>query len=432
MVADVAGLEGEKREKYLGWGKAVTQFTPAPFKEPTKTLAALIASPESLAYSVGALAGKETPRPPPTITGAVITGTVGELEEKYGQSYLMGSIMGEILLSYGIGKVAEPLTRPVVTAMGKPFQPLVSSVKGAWKGSHPDIWLAKHSSWYFSKTGGLAQQVVGAKGVSEPFSLQAAKAGEMAWLLETTKGTSGLLLKPTEYAVHKASVLPHLISRGGAISVGYLRELGFEKPKIMGGLPAREISLETIIKTTPKTIPYLPPFLGTAATPIISTAISQTLGALIILGSKPVVKPKPKPKPVPIVTPWITPIVKPKPKPKPVDITIPWLGESLILEQPTKQKQKVVPITILKTATVQTLKTTQLSTQILSPDPSYTRQTLKPPPFPKRRETRRRRKKKKRRKAKGRKIGIFKKEHPVATAKSAASYILGGIKLGKK
>jgi len=448
----------------LDWMKGVT----TPTKAPLAPVAGIVASGESLVYGVAGLAGVETPRPPPTLVSALISKGVGavtgkpstELEtmyEQYGKEYVGGTLVGDVILAIGLGIAAEKVVSPVISA-----------VKGAWKGSRPDIWLAKHSSWYYSKTGGLAQQVIGSKGVIEPFSLQAAKAGEMAWLLETTPKTSALTVTAAEYAVHKAKVLPHLISRGGLISIGYLRELGFEKPKIMGGLPARQVSLETVLKTAPKTVPYVPSVFGAAPFIVSASTLSLLLGTAATIGAKIVpstVKPRPitpvhpiltKPKPTRFekVAPYVPEVLAPlhkKPekrkvvphlkltdraklikKPKPIGKVLPWIGESPILAQPTEEKG--VQVSATKTSLVQAMETTQLLTQVLSPsspffEPSTTfRVPVKPPTGKGRRKLR----KKRRKKVKGSKIGIFKKVHPVASAKSAASYILGGMNGEKK
>jgi hypothetical protein len=84
--------------------------------------AGLVASGESLAYSIGTLAGLETPRPPPTLVAGLIQAVpasigAGELraspqleemaEMEYGFTYAAASLLGDVIISYAIGKGVE-------------------------------------------------------------------------------------------------------------------------------------------------------------------------------------------------------------------------------------------------------------------------------------------------------------------------------------
>jgi len=84
--------------------------------------AGLVASGESLAYSIGSLAGIKTPRPPPTLVAGLIQ-TVPEsigagqikpspqLEEmakqKYAFTYAAATLLGDVIISYAVGKGVE-------------------------------------------------------------------------------------------------------------------------------------------------------------------------------------------------------------------------------------------------------------------------------------------------------------------------------------
>lgn len=84
--------------------------------------AGVVASGESLAYSIGSLAGIKTPRPPPTLVAGLIQ-TVPEsigagqikpspqLEEmakqKYAFTYAAATLLGDVVISYAIGKGVE-------------------------------------------------------------------------------------------------------------------------------------------------------------------------------------------------------------------------------------------------------------------------------------------------------------------------------------
>jgi hypothetical protein len=98
----------------------------APVVHPLAAPAGIVASVESLVYGVGQLAGLKTPRMPSTLTGGLISSGIesvmkGQLtasEElqkisKMEPSYAIGSVMGDILIAYGIGKAVKAGTKAV-------------------------------------------------------------------------------------------------------------------------------------------------------------------------------------------------------------------------------------------------------------------------------------------------------------------------------
>lgn len=103
----------------------------APEVHPLAMPAGIVASVESLVYGVGQLAGLKTPRMPSTLTGGLITSGIesimkGQLtasEElqkisKMEPAYAAGTIMGDILISYGIGKGVKAGTKAVKGVAG--------------------------------------------------------------------------------------------------------------------------------------------------------------------------------------------------------------------------------------------------------------------------------------------------------------------------
>lgn len=135
--------------------------------------AGFVASFESVAYSVGTIAGlKGLPAPPPTLTGALLTEGITGLGEATGlwttkfekgqlgrmdPRYAAGSILGDVLLTVVGGEVMKQAVRPAKAILGKAVAP----VKTAWRGSRLDKFLYGHSKWYVERTGVLPKGYVG-------------------------------------------------------------------------------------------------------------------------------------------------------------------------------------------------------------------------------------------------------------------------------
>ena len=119
-LSDVLGLSPKAVGKLVlspeGFKVPKTEF--APLAAP----AGMVASVESLVYSVGQLAGIKTPRIPPTVTGGLVgsgfesimggrLAASPELQQIVGMesAYGAGTLLGEVLLSYGIGKAAQKI-----------------------------------------------------------------------------------------------------------------------------------------------------------------------------------------------------------------------------------------------------------------------------------------------------------------------------------
>lgn len=239
--------------------------------EAGKFVAGAVGSGESLVYSVGRLAGFETPSIPPSVVGASIKAGVSQVTkgkadvsefEEMSFGYAAGSVYGEILLGLGIGKVAS-----------KTFQVAKQAVPSAIKFKTGG-WLLKHSSWYKGKVAKkLAPQIIGTEhyGSKTAFSLGKAKASEVAWSLALTPKSSMVgISKVPEIAV-KGRVLPHLFARGGQVSVGFLKELSFQKPTLGGLFSEEKIITQLVKKPALRKLPYIPSLLktGKAVSPFV-------------------------------------------------------------------------------------------------------------------------------------------------------------------
>jgi len=287
LGATIFGLTGEKRQKAVEFGTEFSESITKKagknlpfFEEPTKALAGVVATGESLVYLPAALMGKKVPYTP-TFSGAVIgdvgglvtgkgVGATQELYEKYGRSYIEGSIAGDVLLSYAIGK-----------AIGKGVSTVGGTVKKQLIGSKADKWLIEHSSRYKGwATKGIKPQVVsspvfdvGQKSFAWGPTRQ--KAIDLAWGLEMTPKTSGITAPALLETATKTRVLPHLISRGGITSIGVLRDYGFSRSQ-EGLLSApSQIGIQTT-KESARVLPHVPSsILGTFS----SKALSSMIGA---------------------------------------------------------------------------------------------------------------------------------------------------------
>ena len=161
--------------------------------EPAKVVGVLI--PETKGFPSPPL-----PRSPPTMSGALIgqgaealTGQpsdeLSKLKEM-GSAYALGTVVGDVLLGYGLGKVFKPLTGELLG-----------------RGSKVDLWLYKHSKWYAARTPPSAGFVLmpaeglpaGGEGLSLHqmiFNEKVLKAQDVAWGFAETPRTSLLMVIP--------------------------------------------------------------------------------------------------------------------------------------------------------------------------------------------------------------------------------------------
>lgn len=122
------GVSGNLGDIIMGKWLGVEVAPESPLAVP----AGVVASVESLVYSVGRLVGLQTPRIPATLAGGLVssvieTGVKGgalnvgfqetpelkEVREK-GGAYAAGTLLGDTLLALGMGKVAQKAISPVV------------------------------------------------------------------------------------------------------------------------------------------------------------------------------------------------------------------------------------------------------------------------------------------------------------------------------
>jgi len=156
----------------------------------------------------------------------------------------------------------------------------------------------------------------------------------------------GVWLRNIGLAPTKTKVLPHLIARGGAISIGYLRELGFEEPIWKRGL----LPYVTQQQVTRMGItPYIPKMIGVTG----KKGVSQFLFGM---GLTTIVKARPPTKvrqltPV-ILQPRLQPLRKRRERqvlfPKVWQPTLAYQREkfrSLTIERPRKkERERLIPI----------------------------------------------------------------------------------------
>lgn len=153
--------------------------------------AGLVASFESVAYGIGALAGvRDIPAPPATALGALMTEGITELGTATGlwttrfergelgrmdPRYALGSVLGDVVLIWAGGKVIAQAARPVkyvaakiAAPIAKPFKavvtrittPITKPITTAWRGSRIDKFLYERSKWYVRATGAMPKAYV--------------------------------------------------------------------------------------------------------------------------------------------------------------------------------------------------------------------------------------------------------------------------------
>ena len=240
--------------------------------------------------------------------------------------FIVGRVVGEVATAVTLGKIFEgPLTvgGEALRKVGSKVVPkavktwvkfgsvaktatAIKSKLPAIKGSRLDVWLTKHSKWYYKHTGGIAvQEVVQPAGV-RVFDTATGKvvervgtgyltSSQIAWALAGTKRTSGISISKTFVEPLKPS-MKHLFYRGGKLTVGYLSELGFKKTAIE--TVAEQRALTPIVTQTQVTRMGIIPTIGklSAPTTVAKSTLKYTAVAFgISLGAKLRLKPKLEP-----------------------------------------------------------------------------------------------------------------------------------------
>jgi len=261
-----------------------------------------------------------------------------------------GELVGELTFEYLLGK-----------AIGKGVSKAGGAVKKELIGSKVDKWLLEHSSRYAN----WAAKQIKPQVISSPvFDVgqkaytwsPARQAGiDVAWALEQTPRTSGITAPALLETATKTRVLPHLISRGGQVSIGVLRDYGFSKSK-EGLLSApSQIGIQTTSESS-RVLPHIPSITSRI---VSSGAVPSMIGAGAVGASRAftpqetVVQPKTETiteeelKQTPSVReiPYLPEIVGVTPKKREQQIVIPRLSlipETVIQKAPTIPK--LVPV----------------------------------------------------------------------------------------
>ena len=382
--------------------------TPIEFVRPRETVrpfagvAGLIAPAEALTYSVGRLAGLETPRIPPTIVSFA-----PQKAMEYGPEYAAGTISGDILLSIGFGKVAgkiwqytpkiikAPVTK-VAEAVAKPFRPLTEPI------------MSKLEKWALWPHERIASGIVS---VPTGKIIPSHEVYGEIWEWGLTPKTS-LLFTEKGFDV-SARELPKWFIRGTAMVPMATRQMevaykpmpyGYAEPwkrvpsPISGGLPMPQVT-ELAKPSMEMGLPYVPKVVG-----LTSKGLTQALGMGLALLPKALPKEtvKPKLETLPKLEPAIKrrqptfeepyeiqklrlfPRLYPKQREKAIPSLMPKLSlrslsrVSLKLEvlQIPRQEQKLAPTTTLK------LEVSQMTKQLQTLAPAIPTPTLTIPKFP--------------------------------------------------
>lgn len=231
--------------------------------------------------------------------------------------FIVGRVAGEVITAVTVGKIFEgPLTlaseaasKVVGKVVPKTIQTYVAkagtTIKAklpSFKGSRIDVWLAKHSEWYYRKTGGLAvQEVVQPAGI-RVFDMGTGKvvekvgtgyltSSELSWALAATKRTSAISVSKT-FIEPATPSMKHLFFRGGKLTVGYLSELGFKKTAVE--MVAEQRTLTPLVTQTQITRMGIVPYVGGKVTTIGSAFFRSTTAMFALSLAPKVTKPTPK------------------------------------------------------------------------------------------------------------------------------------------
>ena len=357
--------------------------------------------------------------------------------------YIVGGGVGEVAaamaIGWGVGKawgglkwlggktgvspvitrhVVEPVRMSRVAHFVHKTKLAVSAKLPSYRASRVDIWLTKHVKPYYRRTGGVARGEVSLVPTKQPISLAQMQAGSMAWQATATPRTAGLMIpKHLLKETVRETPMKHLISRGGQISIGYLREpMYFVKPTEQAGyLPfvtQKHLTRMGIVPYIPKTV-----YVGG------KKAVS-VLGVGFGVSAFPRVAPKPRRKYKQMLLPtpkfWQPTFLREREKFKPLTV----------LEPKTAQRERTRLFPIQQLKQPQMLKQPQLQKMIqIMPSPLRTIPTLTVPSIPPFRLPRGVRDVSRGRGLFGK---WFKRTHPIATPKQVVGALFGGPMRKKK
>ena len=218
--------------------------TPIEFVKPKETVrpfagiaAALITPSERVIYSIGRLAGLETPRLPPSIVSFSAQERAAAMA--YGPEYAAGTVAGDILLSMGFGKVAGKIwehtpkiikapVEKVAETVAKPFRPITSKL---------EEWLL----WPHER---IAPGIVSVP-TPERVGLKGMEAQLAGWeLAEAPKTSAYLISKMPSEPLAKAWATEHLLK---TVTGGLSYALVSEQLRVMA-VPAMPSHVPEVFK----------------------------------------------------------------------------------------------------------------------------------------------------------------------------------------
>jgi len=223
--------------------------------KPFSIVAGLIAPAEALAYTVGKVAGYKTPDIPPTLVSFQAPQALA-----YGEKYVFGSLMGEVLLSYGISRAFEATFPKLTSEVAGHVKSGVGRVADVLPSPFPELKetvsnVAGRVGFEFRAHApqSLLNVVYGkemgeAVGIERAFSWSKSSVGGTAGMLEETYGmpfyraeTLGMSMPTAEWAGVRATeriVIPRAIEGGWGWESKVLGFAGGQVTETL--LPSRE------------------------------------------------------------------------------------------------------------------------------------------------------------------------------------------------
>lgn len=181
----------------------------------------------------------------PTLTGESLDYLLGRgfrqkwpTGEYIPTAYWVGESFGEYVQAVAIAKALGKITGHPRVRVSRPAK-LVHRAKlwriehlPAYRASRLDIWLAKHSRWYYAKTGGIAPGEVVLPLATEPISYAKLEAVSSAFEMTVAPRTGGVWVGKYFIEPTAKKGLPHMfisVSRGFVAGPAYLKQYGFER-----------------------------------------------------------------------------------------------------------------------------------------------------------------------------------------------------------
>ena len=201
--ADVMGLKGEKRERYLGITGTLTSpihVLPAPFGTPVESVAGLVAYPESLVHTGTAFMGVQLPTRPPPPPGTTKGYTMGYAMGTVGTSLLAGEAFskGVGLTIKGLQKVSPYVFSGIKKTGMVTFEKLVK----------PSVRYTLGSERYFYYKS-VAYPTF--RQLTLPSYIQTVKMGMNIYVKQPIGFVGKTVLGPQVYSFTKSVVLPNIL-----------------------------------------------------------------------------------------------------------------------------------------------------------------------------------------------------------------------------